>query len=431
MTDAPSTTPPAPRRARLVLEDGRSFEGIACGVDGEVAAEVVFNTALTGYQEILTDPSYCGQTVVLTATQIGNYGCNPDDDESDRVWARGLIVREASRIASNQRSTRDLRGWLQDRGVVAAEEMDTRAIVKHIRTRGAMMGILTTADTELDELARRAAALPGMEGQDLASVVSCREPYRFEDGLPEIDLPSSPEPVRTASGRHSRNAERATATPTLPPPPPPPPRPEPLLPLVVLDFGVKRSILRHLVETGFDVEVVPGDTPAEAILARSPAGVLLSNGPGDPAAVTHGVETARALLGRTPILGICLGHQILALAAGCKTFKLKFGHHGGNHPVKDHRTERVAVSSQNHGFAVDAASVAESGFAPWFTNLNDQTCAGLHDEARGILSVQFHPEAGPGPHDVATIFGRFRELILARRASDETKTAAATASKKA
>ena len=378
-------------QARLVLEDGRCFEGVSCGHPGEVAAEVVFNTSLTGYQEILTDPSYAGQAVILTAVQVGNYGTNPEDEESSRVWASGLIVREAATRASNHRSTQTLREYLAENRVVAAEEMDTRAIVKYIRTRGAMRGVLSTeADVVTDELRQRAAASPSMQGRDLAATVACSEPYRWTEGFGESIAPWRPtheQPLTSAASGSKRSR------------------------VVVVDFGVKRSILRSLVASGLDVDVVPGAMSAEAILERGPAGVVLSNGPGDPAAVASGIELTRGLVSRVPLLGICLGHQILALAAGASTFKLKFGHRGGNQPVRDLETGRVAITSHNHGFAVDPASLDGSGLKPWFENLNDGTCEGLLHQELPVLSVQFHPEAAPGPNDVATIFQRFAGML--------------------
>ncbi|HET6485483.1 MAG TPA: glutamine-hydrolyzing carbamoyl-phosphate synthase small subunit, partial [Spirochaetia bacterium] len=318
-------------KAVLALEDGAFFEGEALGAPGEAFGEVVFNTSITGYQEVLTDPSYRGQIVTMTYPLIGNYGMVPEDDESDRPWLSGFVVREASAIRSNWRSTVGLADWLSQLGVVGIHRIDTRALTRHLRIEGAKHGVISTVDFDRASLASKLQASPRIVGRDLVREVSCEEPYRWAEPLPVPRTPAAGAPV-----------PRTHALPT-----------DPRRHVVVLDCGVKRNILRHLVSAGCAVTVVPATTPAAQILALNPDGLLLSNGPGDPEPVTYVVETARSLLGRLPIFGICLGQQMLGLAMGGKTYKLKFGHHGGNHPVKDLATGRIAITTQNHGFNVD------------------------------------------------------------------------------
>jgi len=345
----------------LVLEDGRAFPATSFGADGEASAEVVFNTSMTGYQEILTDPSYAGQLVVMTVPHIGNYGVNPDDEESSGPRAVGFAVRERCPAPSNHRSQGDIARYLKDHGLIGITGLDTRALTRHLRTRGAMMGIVSTRETDPARLHERLRGVPGMAGRDLVPDVTCREPYEW-----------------------SRDGD---------------------VPVVVIDCGIKRSTLRYLASLGARLTVVPARTTADEILARRPRGVLISNGPGDPAAVTYVIATVRALLGKVPLFGICLGHQILGLALGGRTYKLKFGHRGGNQPVKDLRTGRVHISSHNHGFAVDLDSLPASEVEPWFVNLNDQTNEGLRCRTIPAASVQFHPESAPGPSDCRPIFG--------------------------
>ncbi|HEY3452469.1 MAG TPA: glutamine-hydrolyzing carbamoyl-phosphate synthase small subunit [Myxococcales bacterium] len=363
----------------LVLEDGRSFAGQRFGARGDAGGEVVFNTAMTGYQEILGDPSYAGQIVVMTYPMIGNYGITPEDFESSRVYLSALVVKEPSRVASNWRHERTLDAFLADQRIPGLWGLDTRALVRHLRDRGAMRGIIADASTSEASLVERARAVPSMAGQDLASAVSTRS--RYEWTRPRMRLDDRGVPARPARFR-----------------------------VVVYDFGVKRNILRSLVDVGCRVTVVPASTSAAEVLALRPDGVVLSNGPGDPEPLREAVKNVRALLGQVPIFGICLGHQLLALAGGARTFKLKFGHHGANHPVLDQATGRVEITSQNHGFAVDPASLP-AALEQTHRNLNDGTCAGLRFRDLPAFSVQYHPEAAPGPHDAHYLFERFVDLM--------------------
>ncbi|MBL9088088.1 MAG: glutamine-hydrolyzing carbamoyl-phosphate synthase small subunit [Planctomycetia bacterium] len=368
--------------ALLVLADGTTFRGTAFGAIGERTGEVVFNTSMSGYQEIATDPSYTGQIVCLTYPLIGNYGVNLEDPESARPWIEGLIVRELSPVVSNYRSSGDLDAYLRAAGIVGIEGIDTRRLVRRLRVDGCVNGILSSGDVDPASLLRKAKAAPDMNGLDLVKVVSTATSSAWGEGFPK-DLPSGAS-VPAGAKRY---------------------------PVVAMDFGMKRNILRGLVANGFDPWVVPATTSAAAILERKPAGVFLSNGPGDPAAVTYAIQTIKALLGKVPVFGICLGHQMMALAAGAKTYKLKFGHRGGNQPVLDHDTGKVEITSQNHGFAVDVKSLERTGFRATHTNLNDDTNEGIASEALGAFAVQYHPEAAPGPHDAVHLFGRFRRLV--------------------
>jgi carbamoyl-phosphate synthase small subunit len=374
--------------AALLLEDGTRFEGWAFGARGETSGEVVFNTSLTGYQEILTDPSYRAQLVTMTYPHIGNYGINPEDAESALFQAAGLIVRDACAEPSNWRSQTSLSDWMAAQGKIGLAGIDTRALVRHLRSRGAMRGAIVTGDLALD---RHRAVLdrePPMVGRDLAAEVSCEAPYRWTEGR-----------VRLFGEGHTR---------------PQPPAPRRAFRVVAYDFGIKRNILRLLVDQGLEVEVVPARTSAADVLARDPDGIFLSNGPGDPAACGYAIENIRALLGQRPIFGICLGHQLLALAMGGRTYKLKFGHRGGNQPVRDLQTGRIEITSQNHGFAVDVDSLGPEVEATHL-NLNDGTNEGLRHRTLPAFGVQYHPEASPGPHDADYLFGRFRALIEVHR----------------
>lgn len=366
--------------AILALEDGTIFRGRSAGARGERLGELVFNTALSGYQEILTDPSYKGQMVVMTNPLIGNYGINPQDMESRGTFLEGFIMRECSRMPSNFRSARSLPDYLDEQGVVAIEGIDTRALTKKIRDGGAMKAVLSTEEKSADALVDKAKKFPGLNGADLASQVSCGEPYEWKEGFSHF-LPPAPE----------MPTERYA--------------------IVAYDFGIKRNILRSLHVSGFQVTVVPAKTSAEEVLRRKPAGVFLSNGPGDPEPLKFAFQNVKALAGKVPIMGICLGHQILGQAFGYSTYKMKFGHHGGNQPVKDLATGKVEITSQNHSFAVDLKGRNAEALEITHVNLNDQTNEGMRHKDLPIFSVQYHPEACPGPHDSTYLFARFREMI--------------------
>jgi carbamoyl-phosphate synthase small subunit len=367
--------------ARLALQDGTLYRGRSFGAPGTFQGEVVFNTSMTGYQEILTDPSYCGQIVTMTYPLIGNYGVNPVDVESERAQVAGFVVREYSRIPSNFRSTLSLGEYLTQNHIPGIEGLDTRALTRRIRLAGAMPGILTTEDMSDEELLRRAAEVPGMAGQNLVGRVTCGEPYDWSEAFPTPFDP--PEPA------HGERRWR----------------------VVAVDYGAKLNILRWLVASGCEVTVVPAGTEAAAILERDPDGVFLSNGPGDPAAVHEAIKMIRGLVGRKPVFGICLGHQLLALALGARTFKLKFGHRGANQPVKDLRTGRVLITSQNHGFAVRAEDLDAKGLVVTQVNLNDDTIEGIQHRELPLFAVQYHPEASPGPHDASYLFPAFAHMM--------------------
>ena len=373
--------------AILALEDGRFWRGRAFGATGERTGEVVFNTSMTGYQEILTDPSYRGQIVAMTCPEIGNVGTNPLDRESHGAAAEGFVVRELSRISSNWRANQALHQYLREHDIPGIAEIDTRALTRHIRTGGALKGVLSSVDRNPESLIRKARAAPGLEEQDLVSQVTCAAPYGWS-------LPRDPRWATADCGGFNPTATR--------------------LRCVAYDFGAKHNIFRLLWEHGFDVTVVPATLPSQDVLSLQPDAVFLSNGPGDPAAATYAIEAVRGLVGRVPIFGICLGHQIAALAMGARTFKLKFGHRGANHPVKDLRSGTVAVTSQNHGYAVDSDSLP-SGVEITHINLNDGTCEGfLHAEAK-LLAVQYHPESSPGPHDSFNLFRDFLSMTVGDR----------------
>jgi carbamoyl-phosphate synthase small subunit len=374
---------PASKEATLALADGRIFRGRAFGAIGETVGEVVFNTAMTGYQEVLTDPSYKGQMVCMTYPEIGNVGVNADDEESESVYVEGFIVREYVAQPSNWRSQMALGDYLERAGVVGIEGIDTRALVRHIRTSGAQEAVISSVHNKPNFLVAKAQASPGLLGRDLVKEVTATTGYDWE--IADWDLEGG---YRQPSKEQLRDA--------------------PLI--VAIDYGIKRNILRRLVATGFRVKVMPAFATAAEVLALNPDGVFLSNGPADPAAVPYASETVRGLLGKKPIFGICLGHQILGLALGGRTYKLGFGHHGANHPVMDLRTRRVEITSQNHGFAVDAESLAGKAELSHL-NLNDQTVEGLRGIGVPFFSVQYHPEASPGPHDSSYLFERFLRLV--------------------
>lgn len=372
--------------AILALEDGTIFEGIAFGAPKDSAGEVVFNTSITGYQEIFTDPSYAGQIVVLTNPQIGNYGANDYDQEAGRPHIEGLIVRELSSVASNWRSIESADAFLAQNGISIASGIDTRALVRHLRTRGVMRGVLSVTGGNRDELVKRAQAVPSMAGLDLATRVSTKDAYPWD------------KPVTPVSSSEKMAAAR-----------------EPHLHVVAYDFGIKRNILRRLVSTGMRVTVVPALTPAEDVLALKPDGIFLSNGPGDPEPLEFQAAQVRKLVGKKPIFGICLGHQILGLALGGKTYKLKFGHRGANHPVLNRITNKVEITSHNHGFAVDPESLNLNDLEVTHMNLNDQTLEGFRHKSHPVFCVQYHPEAAPGPHDSHYLFDDFARLIEENR----------------
>ncbi len=373
--------------AFLVLEDGRVFPGKSFGAESESSGEVVFNTAMTGYQEILTDPSYSGQIVVMTFPLIGNYGVTPEDNESRGVWPEGFVVREYSDLFSNWRGRQDLALYLREYGVSGITGVDTRALTRHIRSVGAMRGIVSTS-TDTDMLIERVRSSPEMEGRDLVHEVTIPERYGWKHpspapfGIPEEQTP----PVEVPEDE--------------------PPLPAGLLRVAVMDYGVKQNILRRLVDVGGEVTVFPADTPADEVIAIDPHGVVFSNGPGDPAALPGIVEQAGVLARCVPSFGICLGHQILGQVFGYRTFKLKFGHHGANHPVRRLETGRVEITSQNHGFAVDLDS-GGSGLLETHINLNDGTNEGFRHAEYPVFAVQYHPEASPGPRDAAYLFREF------------------------
>jgi carbamoyl-phosphate synthase small subunit len=368
------------RPALLALADGRVFRGEALGATGEAHGEVVFNTSMTGYQEILTDASYRGQMVCMTYPLIGNYGINPEDVESRRPWVDGFIVKEACPFPSSWRSTIPLDDYLRQHRIVGIQGIDTRALTRHLRDHGAQEGIISTEEPDGARLAERARTLPGLIGRDLVTEVSVEAPHGWSQGPWDLARGyTAPAPTRFR--------------------------------VVAFDSGIKQNILRCLAGLGCDVEVVPADTGAAAVLERKPDGVFLSNGPGDPEAVLYLVEAVRELIGRVPIFGICLGNQILGLAFGGSTYKLKFGHHGGNHPVKDLITGRVEITAQNHGFAIDPRSIEKAGLIETHVNLNDGTSEGMRHRELPIFSVQYHPEASPGPHDAHYLFRRFADLM--------------------
>jgi carbamoyl-phosphate synthase small subunit len=354
--------------AVLVLEDGTFFLGRSFGRKGETTGEVVFNTALCGYQEVLTDPSYAGQIVTMTYPHIGNYGVNREDVESARPQVAGFVVREASTLASSWRASGELHRYLDEAGVVGISEVDTRALTRHIRTHGAQRGVISTERSDREALLTRARSSRSMVGLDLAREVTCEKPYPFEAGPSRFKV-------------------------------------------VAYDFGMKRNILRMLAKAGCAVTVVPASTTAEETLALKPDGVFLSNGPGDPEPCDYAVKATRILMQKVPVFGICLGHQILGLACGGKTFKLKFGHRGANHPVKNLLTGQVEVTSQNHGFSVDPSLFERPEFVFTHRNLNDGTVEGFRHRDLPVISVQYHPEASPGPHDSHYLFGEFTALM--------------------
>jgi carbamoyl-phosphate synthase small subunit len=374
--------------ATLALENGMTFTGLAAGAEGIARGEVVFNTSMTGYQEVLTDPSYAGQIVTMTCPEIGNYGVTTDDDESRGVQVSGFIMRDESPIASNWRATGTLREFLVRNRVVAISDIDTRALTRVLRSAGVMRGVIAAGEANrvsTDDLVDQARAIPRMEGSDLVKGVTCAAPFDWAEG-------ETPESFEPAPGRTSTRPLRVAA----------------------YDFGMKWNILRRLTAHGCDVRVYPASTPAADVLATKPDGIFLSNGPGDPAVLDYAIASAREFVAQdVPVFGICLGHQILGLAMNAQTFKLKFGHRGGNHPVKDLHSGKVEITSQNHGFAVDPASIGTDTEVT-HVNLYDGTIEGLRHRTRPVFSVQYHPEASPGPHDADYLFSRYLEEMEKR-----------------
>ncbi len=373
-------------QAILALEDGRTFRGQGYGAPGDCQGEVVFNTSLTGYQEIATDPSYAGQIVVLTNPQIGNYGTNQADNESARPFIEGLVVREFSAISSNWRSEQVTDEYMERYEVPVLAEIDTRALVRHLRDRGVMRGVISTKVDNADALVERARSIRKMDGTDLARVVSTKSVYHFDS---DDSRNQSGDPLLPVQKLETRAR----------------------LHVVAYDFGIKHNILRMLTRDGCRVTVVPAETSAEDALALKPDGVFLSNGPGDPEPVDYAVEAIRKMMGRAPVFGICLGHQLCGLALGGRTYKLKFGHHGGNHPVRNNATGKVEITAHNHNFAVDPDSINANEVELTHVDLNDQTLEGLRHKTLPLFSVQYHPEAAPGPHDSHYLFRDFRRMM--------------------
>jgi carbamoyl-phosphate synthase small subunit len=371
-------------QAVLALEDGRLFRGKAFGAVVERVGEVVFNTSMTGYQEIFTDPSYAGQIVVLTTPHVGNYGTSPSDAESSKPYIEGLVVREFSTVSSNWRSTEVADEYLERSGVPVIAEIDTRAVVRHLRANGVMRGVISTEVEDTGRLVALACAHKKMDGTDLASVVTTKASYKWDATEPKNETGDKLLPVGSEAGD--------------------------TLHVVAYDFGIKQNILRMLTRENCRVTVVPAKTSAKDVLAMEPDGVFFSNGPGDPEPLEYAIENVRAIQGKKPMFGICLGHQIFGIALGGKTYKLKFGHHGGNHPIKNLETGKVEITAQNHNFNVDPKSLPDD-VAVTHVNLNDDTLAGLKHKIDPMFSVQYHPEASPGPHDSHYLFRDFRMMM--------------------
>lgn len=388
------------RDAVLALEDGRIFRGRAWGADGERSGEIVFNTSMMGYQEILTDPSYAGQIVTMTYPLIGNYGVNSEDIESRRPFVEGFVVREMSEIASNWRADLSLDEYLDRNGIVGISEIDTRALVRHIREKGAMRAVVSSIDSDEASLVEKARRAPEMLGRNLVDVVTCSAPYDWAD---VDDHQATMEPIPASSIEGLLPGE------------------EPFR-VVAYDFGIKYYILRYLAALGCRVTVVPASTPAAEALKYAPDGIFLSNGPGDPAALAPIIAEIKRLLTAAPVFGICLGHQLLGLAFGGRTYKLKFGHRGGNQPVKNLLSERIEITSHNHGFAVDPESLDSKEVEITHVNLNDGCLEGFRHRKLPVFSVQYHPEAGPGPHDASYLFQQFIQSMRDNRARLKSNT---------
>ena len=387
-------------KALLALADGRTYEGTSFGAEGEAIGEVVFNTSMTGYQEILTDPSYEGQLVAMTYPEIGNVGVNREDVESRRPFMKGFIVKNYTALPSNWRATQPLHEYVKEHGIVGIQGIDTRALVRHLRDHGSQEGIISTLSDNPDDLIAKAQASPGLVGIDLVRNVTCAAPYDWDEGMWQLSEGYKRRAAQTEPAKKRKSKTGSFRSPAFS--------------VVAYDYGIKYNILRNLAESGCRVRVVPASTPAEDVLALDPDGIFLSNGPGDPDAVPYAKENVEKLIGKKPIFGICLGHQIMGLALGGKTYKLKFGHHGGNQPVMDLTTRKVEITAQNHGFAVDADSLKGAAELT-HVNLNDNTVEGLAHRELPIFSVQYHPESSPGPHDANYLFKRFTALMAKHR----------------
>jgi len=409
-------------KAVLLLEDGTVFEGTSFGAKGQRCGEVVFNTSMTGYQEIMTDPSYHEQIITMTYPLIGNVGTNKADTESKKVFARGFIVKENCDYPSNWRKKESLDDYLKRNNVVGLEGIDTRALVKHIRTQGAMRGIISSTELSPKRLQKKLQAYPGLVGRDIVKDVTCKKPYYWNEGVIDIQYlaPHQPKMINDAPHQSPSGQSHGAGSGV---------QPTSFWSIgagfnpnnykvVAFDYGAKQNILRLLRSHGCEVYVVPAQTSAEQALAQNPDGVFLSNGPGDPAPLTYAIATIRQLLGKVPIFGICLGHQLLAIALGAKTYKLKFGHRGANHPVKNLETGKIEITSQNHGFCVDIDSLKRKDVELTHINLNDNTLEGFRCSELKAFCVQYHPEASPGPHDSKYLFDTFIELMDKHRARD-------------
>jgi carbamoyl-phosphate synthase small subunit len=390
-------------KAILALADGRYYEGVSFGAEGEAVGEVVFNTSMTGYQEILTDPSYEGQLVAMTYPEIGNVGVNPEDVESTKPFMKGFIVRDYTALPSNWRAAQPLHDYMGQHGIVGIQNIDTRSLVRHLRDHGSQEGIISTLNSNPEELVAKAKASPGLVGLDLVRDVTCSEAYDWDEGMWDLAAGYKKRDAAKENAKGRRTGKGSFRRPRYF--------------VVAYDFGIKYNILRNLAEAGCRVKVVPAATSAEDVLAMNPDGIFLSNGPGDPDAVPYAKENVEKLIGKKPIFGICLGHQIMGLALGGKTYKLKFGHHGGNQPVMDLTTRKVEITAQNHGFAVDADSL-KGAVEVTHLNLNDNTVEGLAHRELPIFSVQYHPESSPGPHDANYLFRRFIDLMAKYRSKN-------------